>query len=32
LITLIPNDEFMSLKEYLSSAVMPKLYEELKAL
>jgi len=32
LITLIPNDEFMSLKEYLSSAVMPKLHEELKAL
>ena len=32
LITLIPNDEFMSLKEYLSSAVMPKLHQELKAL
>ena len=32
LITLIPNDEFMSLKEHLSSAVMPKLHEELEAL
>ena len=32
LITLIPNDEFISLKEHLSSAVMPKLYEELEAL
>ena len=32
LIILIPNDEFMSLKEHLSSVVMPKLHEELKAL
>jgi aminoglycoside/choline kinase family phosphotransferase len=32
LITLIPNDEFMSLKEHLSSTVMPKLHEELEAL
>ena len=32
LITLIPNDEFMSLKEHLSSAVMPKLHKELEAL
>ena len=32
LIRLIPNDEFMSIKEHLSSAVMPKLHEELKAL
>ena len=32
LIILIPNDEFMSLKEHLSSLVMPKLHEELKAL
>ena len=32
LITLIPNDEFMSLKNHLSSSVMPKLYEELKTL
>jgi aminoglycoside/choline kinase family phosphotransferase len=32
LITLIPNDEFMSLKGHLSSAVMPKLHEELKVL
>lgn len=32
LINLIPNDEFMSLKEHLSSAVMPKLHKELKAL
>src|SRR6056300_132388 len=32
LITLIPNDELMSLKEHLSSAVMPKLYKELEAL
>ena len=32
LITLIPNDEFMSLKEHLSSAVMPKIHEELEVL
>lgn len=32
LITLLPNDEFMSLKENLSSIVMPKLLLELKAL
>jgi aminoglycoside/choline kinase family phosphotransferase len=32
LITLIPNDEFMSLKEHLSSTIMPKLHEELEAL
>ena len=32
LITLIPNDEFMSLKNHLSSSVMPKLHEELKVL
>ena len=32
LITLIPNDEFISLKEHLSSTVMPKLHEELEAL
>ena len=32
LITLIPNDEFMSLKNHLSSSVMPKLHEELKTL
>ena len=32
LITLLPNDEFMSLKENLSSIVMPKLLMELKAL
>jgi len=32
LITLIPNDEFMSLKEHLSSAVMPKIHEKLEAL
>ena len=32
LITLIPNHEFMSLKEHLSSTVMPKLHEELEAL